>query len=62
MCCVRVCTPSGVHSILNELLVSIREHIGCLYNIMEVIAMLDFVCSLAHYVSLSTGTSMCVPG
>ncbi|XP_035226392.1 mutS protein homolog 4-like, partial [Stegodyphus dumicola] len=39
--------------IINEVLIEIREHIGCLYNLTEAVSYIDFLLSLAHVCTLS---------
>lgn len=44
-------------SIVNELLKSIRELVGCLYALSESMAQLDLICSLSQYASSSRDSS-----
>ena len=41
------------YRVVNELLKNIREHLGCLYNLIECISMLDMLVSFAHNCTLS---------
>ena len=43
-------------ALLNDVLASIREHIHCLYNLVEVISNCDLLASIANYaMETSTG-------
>ena len=40
-------------SVVSELLNEIRDHIGCLYKLAELVSMIDMLVSFAHLCTLS---------
>ena len=44
---------SPTYSVVSELLSEIREHMGCLYKLAELVSVLDMLVSFAHLCTLS---------
>ena len=42
-----------MHRVVSELLSEIREHMGCLYKLAELVSVLDMLVSFAHLCTLS---------